>query len=512
MRRVILTASLFVAVLAAYWPAMRGAPVWDDAQHMTTEADSGADGLRRIWGKLGTTRQYYPLTHTAFWLERQAFGESTAGYHVVNVLLHATAALLLVAGLARIGFGQAWLAGWLFALHPMMVESVAWISELKNTLSGVLFLGAGLAYLAFEDGRRRRLYGLAAGIYVLALLSKTTTAVLPAILLVVVWWRRGRLDYRRDVLPLLPLVAVGIAAGTFTAWVERTYIGAAGTAWDLTWWQRMVIAGRAPWFYLSKLAWPAGLSFSYPRWELTSWDLSSLGTVVAALVGCALIPRRCTIGPPGELAVALSFLIGLAPALGLVNVFPFRYSFVADHFAYLAVLGPAAGAAWLTGRLVWRPARPMLLAALWCLTWGHAADFAGPVQLYRATLDRNPGSWMAAINLAEQLPPREALEVLERVSRHAPAVSEVWNNMGALAQRLGDRDAAFAGYAQAIEVASDEQTVWVARVNASRLATADAIERIRRRDVAGAALMLWHAYAFHPTSETRAVAEVVGRL
>ena len=168
----------------------------------------------------------------------------------------------------RLALPGAWLAGCVFALHPVCVEAVAWISEQKSTLSAVFYLGAALAYLHFDRTRGASRYCLALGLFVLALLSKTVTATLPAALLVVIWWRRGRLDWRRDVRPLAPWFALSAAAACFTAWVERRFIGAEGGDFALTMAQRFLLAGRAIWFYLGKLVWPANLAFTYPHWKI----------------------------------------------------------------------------------------------------------------------------------------------------------------------------------------------------------------------------------------------------
>src|ERR1035441_627844 len=199
---------LFLATLLAYAPSLRGGLVWDDVGHVTRPALQSPHGLWRIWFELGATQQYYPLLHSAFWVEHRLWGDAVLGYHVTNVALHVAAAFLVVAIMRRLALEGAWLAGFLFALHPVCVESVAWIAEQKNTLSAVFYLGAALAYLEFDGTRRRSRYFLALGLFTLALLSKTVTATLPAALVVVLWWQRGRLSWRRDGGPLVPWFAL----------------------------------------------------------------------------------------------------------------------------------------------------------------------------------------------------------------------------------------------------------------------------------------------------------------
>jgi hypothetical protein len=261
---------MLVALVCAYRPAWNGEPVWDDDGHMTKPELRSAAGLVRIWTELGATQQYYPLVHTTFWVEHRLFGDSTPGYHALNILLHFFSALLLVAILRRLDIPGAWLAGWIFALHPVMVESVAWITELKNTLSGVFFLGTALAYVTFDRTRSKRHYAIALVLFFCGLLAKSVIVTLPGALLVVFWWMRGRISWRRDVVPLLPFFAIGLVAGLFTAWVERRFIGAVGGDFNLTFVERCLIAGRALWFYLSKLLFPANLIFIYPRWHIDS--------------------------------------------------------------------------------------------------------------------------------------------------------------------------------------------------------------------------------------------------
>jgi hypothetical protein len=328
--------ALLLVTFAAYQPVWHGGPLWDDDAHLTRNELAGIGGLWRIWFDLGATQQYYPLTHTAFWLLHAVWGNGTLAYHIVSIVLHALSAFLVAVILARLAVPWPWLAALVFALHPVHVDSVAWISELKNTLSGFLFLASALVYLHFDAARRKSMYGLALVLFILALLSKTVTATLPAVLLIVCWWQRGRVAWRRDLLPLAPMFALGAAFGTLTAWVERTLIGARGTEFHLGFAERGLLAGRAVWFYLGKLVWPADLMFIYPRWEVSAdvwWQSLYPASLIALLAGLWMWRTRA------PLAAILVFSAALFPALGFFNVFPFRYSFVADHFQYLASIG-----------------------------------------------------------------------------------------------------------------------------------------------------------------------------
>ncbi len=382
---------------------------------------------------------------------------------------HAAAATLLVLILRRRAFPAPILAGLIFALHPVCVESVAWISEQKNTLSAVFYLGAGLLYLRFDATRRRRHYFLAFALFVLALLTKTVTATLPAALLVVFWWQRGRIGWKRDAAPLLPWLAFALAAGLFTAWAEARLIGAEGEAFSFTVLQRLLLSGRVVAFYFSKLCWPTDLIFIYPRWSLDprvggSWFADA--AVAGVLLVLALVARRWR----GPLAGFLFFTGTLFPVLGFVNVYPFIFSFVADHFQYLASLGVIVPAAW---GLVWVarriPAAPALRfaflasvpATLGVLSWRQCGNYRDAETLYRATLEHNPAAWLAHFNLAVSLgrqPGREAESVAEYEAtlRLNPAHWAAHNNLASALLRMPGRTAeAAAEYEAALRLRPD---------------------------------------------------------
>ena len=425
---------IFGATLLAYLPALRGGLIWDDSGHVTRPDLQSLSGLGRIWFEVGATQQYYPFLHTAFWVEHRLWGDAPSGYHLLNILLHAAAACLLGAALRKLAAPGAWLAALLFALHPVCVESVAWISEQKNTLSAVLYLGAALAYFRFDERRRGADYTLAAALFLLALLTKTVTATLPAALLLVFWWRRGRLDWRRDVLPLLPWFAAAAAGGAVTAWFERTRIGAQGAEFALSAVQRFLLAGRVVWFYLAKLAWPADLIFIYPRWTI---DAAAVGPWLFPLGALALVAALWRARQRGPLTALLFFGGTLFPALGFFNVYPFLFSFVADHFQYLASAGllalAAAGLARLP-RAAGAPLAGLLLAGLGALTWRQCGMYRDVFTLYQTTIARNPGCWLAYNNLAEATAdagrPADAIPLLEQALQLRPDFAEAENNLG----------------------------------------------------------------------------------
>jgi tetratricopeptide (TPR) repeat protein len=480
-------AALVTVVLLVYLPAWHGGLIWDDDAHVTRPELRSWHGLFRIWFDLGATQQYYPLLHSAFWLQHRLWGDAVLGYHLVNILLHAAAAIMAALILRRLAIPGAFLAAAVFALHPVQVESVAWITELKNTLSAVFYLGSMMAYLQFDrmrqnvEGKRDSLfpvgcstldvrrsfpvYAMALGLFVLGLLSKTVTATLPGALLVIFWWQRGRLSWKKDALPLVPFFMLGAAAGVFTAWVERTMIGAEGAAYAIPFLERGLIAGRVIWFYLGKLFWPAELIFIYPRWQVSqaaAWQY--LFPAAALALGAALWALRRRSRAP--LAALLYFVGTLFPVLGFFNVFPFIYSFVADHFQYLASLGiitlASAGLATLLQRRgLWRrPAGYVICAALLAtlagLTWRQSRIYADIETLYRTTIALNPTCWMAHNNLGLLFAARgrneEAIVHYLKALELNPTCGETHNNFGMLLLGLGREEEAIASYRKAIEV------------------------------------------------------------
>jgi len=445
----LLLPALLLVVMAAYHPAWHGGMLWDDDSHITRSDLQTAAGLGRIWFDLKATQQYYPVVHSVFWVQHRLWGDDMLGYHLVNIILHGLSAFLIAVILQRLSVPGAWLAAVIFALHPVHVESVAWVTELKNTLSGILFLSAALVYLRYDETRERHTYAGATALFLLALLSKTVTATLPAALLVVFWWRRGRLEWRRDIRPLIPFFVIGAAAGLFTAYVERTLIGARGAEFQFTIVERCLIAGRVIWFYLGKLGLPMNLMFIYPRWQVSQavwWQV--LYPAAALLLLAALWRMRGRSRAP--LAALLLFCGMLFPVLGFFNVFPFRFSFVADHFQYLAsipVIALFSAAATYGVRRRQTLAKPamaslLVLAAglLGVLTWRQSRQYTDAETLYRATIDRNPLCWMAYNNLGilrAGTSKVEAVALFEQALRLKPDDAEVHNNLGSTLRGVG---------------------------------------------------------------------------
>ena len=457
---------IILLVFLAYLPALRGGFIWDDDYYVThnpTLHDLG--GLHRIWFKVGAVPQYYPMVHTAFWLEYHLWGLNPVGYHLINVLLHATAAILLWQVLLRLRIRGAWLAAVLFALHPVCVESVAWITERKNVLSAVFYFAAALAYLRFaawaEPGGPNRLrwywYLGALVLFMATLLSKTVTCSLPAALLLVCWWKQGRVQ-RGGILPLLPFFALGVGLGLLTAWIEKYHVGAQGAAWSLTLADRGLIAGRALWFYAGKLVWPAHLTFIYPRWKIEPavwWQWLFPVAAAGVVAGLWLARRRLGKGP----LVAVLFFAGtLGPALGFVNVYPMRYSFVADHFQYLAGVGLITLCAAGLARMP-RVIPATLVVLLGALTWQQAGIYRNLETLWRDTLAKNPDCWLARNNLGTIFANKgqfdEAIENYRKAIQINPNSAVPLYSLGLALAAKSQFDEAIENYRKAIQIDPD---------------------------------------------------------
>ena len=353
--------------------------------------------------------QYYPLTYSGFWVEYHLWHLDPAGYHVVNVLLHALNAFLVGVLLARLAVPGAWLAALLFAVHPMQVESVAWITELKNVLSGFFCLSAFLVFLHFRQSveHRRLLYSLSFLLFLCALLSKTSTVVLPGAILLVLWWKRERVR-RQDWWPLIPFFLVGAALALLTVWVEKNYEGAQGSEWQLSLVARCLVAGRVVWFAAGKFFWPHPLIFIYPRWRVDAavwWQYLFPSAAIAVVLILWFARKRVGKGP---LAAVVFFVSATAPVPAAFNLYFMRYSYVADHFYYLASMGLVALAS--AGMCSALPSRRSLLAValpivgvLGALNWQHCKTFRDEETLSRDTLSRNPSAWVAHNNLGNVL-------------------------------------------------------------------------------------------------------------
>jgi protein O-mannosyl-transferase len=470
-------------VFLAYLPALQGGFVWDDDDYVVNNLLlHSLKGLSQIWFAPGTTPQYYPLSFTSFWLDYHLWKLNPLGYHLTNLLFQAINAILLWTLLRRLSVPGAWLAAAIFAIHPVNVESVAWITERKNVLAGFFYLSSALACLQFwlpdlaaadsctQSGPQTtaaglgnwKFYWLALLLYLCALLAKTATIGLPVAVLLVVWWKRGKMGWRA-LFPLAPFLAVGMGMGLLTVWVEKHFVHAAGSEWTFSLLERCLIAGRAVWFYLGKLVWPHPLMFVYPRWDIhAARPLAYLPVLALLVVLFILWLNRKGWARPMLVALAC-FLALLFPVLGFFDVYFFRYSFVADHFQYLAGIGPLTlAAAGIT--LAFKKTKPVLklagggalLLTLGLLTWQQAGIYRNMETLWRTTLARNPDCWMAHSNLGLLLKNQghieEAIEHYHLALQIAPNAWDALNDLGVALADKGQFDEAIEYYHKSLQI------------------------------------------------------------
>ncbi len=453
---------LLLLTVVTYLPALRGGFIWDDDDHLTANAAMTAPGgLRQIWSSLPVSR-YYPLTLTTFWVERRLWGLLPLPYHAVNILLHAISAALLLLLLRRLNVPGACLAAAIWAVHPVNVESVAWITELKNTQSGLFFFLALLFWLRYREQSKAAWYGWALFCYGAALLSKPSTVILPGMFLLLAWWRRERWS-RTDFLRLVPFVALAAGMSALTVIEQHGHIvRSGGTDWSLTIPQRVAVTGFDLWFYAGKLFWPVPLSFVYPRWEIDTGRFVSFVPVLGVLaVLMALWKFRRRPGARACLWGIGYFIIALLPVLGLLDIFYFRYSFVADHFQYLAGIGlMALAAAGITTAVRSSVVRgglgTALVLSLCALSWRHCGAFQTSETLWRDTIAANPGGWMAHYNLGATLVAsgrmEEGMAQYERALQANPQYAEAHNNLGTALMASGRAEEGMAQYKQALQI------------------------------------------------------------
>jgi Flp pilus assembly protein TadD len=425
---------IVVATLLTYIPALSAGFVFDDETFVTDNPLIRAnDGLYRLWF---TTQplDYFPLTSTLLWFEWRLWGMNPAGYHVVNVFLHAISAVLIWRVLRRLGIPWAWPAALVFAVHPVNVESVAWITECKNVLPMLFYALTLLLYLRYLQEGGKRWYLLSVGSFLLALLAKTSVVMLPVVLLMCAAWLRRRISWQ-DLRDSLPFFALSGALALVTVWFQYHRAIGMTVVRDDGPLSRLVCAGWAVWFYLYKAILPYGLSIVYPRWSVNlSNPLSYIPVLL--LAACFAVLWRYRGGwARGPLFALGYYVVMLLPVLGFFNISFMYYSLVADHWQYFSLpavialgvglCGYASGHG--SGRL--RPlglvAATAVVGVLCTLTWHQAGIYKDNGTLWRDTLVKNPDCFLAHGNLA------------------------------VIFQRKGDNRAAKAHYAEALRIKPD---------------------------------------------------------
>jgi predicted negative regulator of RcsB-dependent stress response len=447
---------VLLIVAAGFWifsPALHGDWLMDDDMYLTQNVllhDPAR--LWKIWFLPGSLIEYYPIEASLQAVQWHFWHLDTLGYHLTNLFLHTFSALLVWRLLSKFGLRLAWLGGFLFMVHPAVVESVAWISELKNTLSLPPFLLAMCFWIDYEERGRSRDYFLALGLFLIAMLCKISMALFPVVMLLYAWWKRGRLSWR-DVVKAMPFLAISLVLGLTTIFVGHAYQHSHLQSTDdpaigglLT---HVALAGQSLSFYFSKCVWPVEMIPIYPKWLInTNSPLTYLPWPVMAIVIYWLWCRRETWGRHALLGLGF-FVINLLPFIGFNSVSYMGFTWVMDHFLYLPLIGlvglATAALEDLEGR-VSQGRRPyfaaitaIVLALLAFESQSYAERFAGPERLWTYTIARNPASWLAHNNLGNVLletgRPAEAIIQYEESLQFNPRGAEANNNLGlALAQ------------------------------------------------------------------------------
>ncbi len=479
-RQIVLLLLLTSAAYAALLPA---GFVWDDDDYVTANPLLTAEhGLRDIWLTPSATPQYYPLVHTSFWIEQRLWGFEPLGYHVTNVALHLLTCVLLLLSARRLRWHAALLTTLVFALHPLNVQSVAWITERKNVLCGLLFFAALLALLklhgigdeAGESQRSRRAwwggYLLATGLFALALLSKTVACVLPVVWLIG-WWASEKRGLARQALLMLPWLLLGGGMGWFTAHLEKLHVGAAGGEWHYSLVERLLIAGRAWWWYVGASVWPVKLAFAYPLWTIDAgdWRAWLWPAGVLAVLGLAWTARKQQGRWP--VAALLAFSVTMLPALGFFNIYWQRYYFVANHMVYLALpwlialliaLLRSAGARLLPARGQFGVAAVLVLL-LAAGTVRLNLTYITEEALWRDVLAKYPNTWLASNNLMVILQKQgridEAFMQCQAAVAASPTALEPRLNLATLLLDLGRPAAALPEFEAAYGLAPHDERV-----------------------------------------------------
>ncbi len=449
-------APLLLAALtfAAYAPTLGNGFVFDDDLHITENPQLAApDAWRRIWIE-GGSFQYYPLTFTAFKLQRSLWGLEPAGYHAASVVLQGACALLFAWLLLRLRAPGAWWAAALFAVHPLHVETVAWATEQKNLLCLLFALAATDRWLVYREKKNPRDYALALAAYAACLLSKTAACLLPLVF-AALDWRERRKPARAE---LLPFLILGGAMGLVTMAYEDRLLA---DAYDApSWPARLGLAGRVFWFYLGKLAWPHPLNFTYERWTLAGaaqWIAPAAALALAVWVW----KKRETRGPAAALAC---YVLLLLPVLGLIPNNSNRFSFVADHYAYFASLPVLALVPAALERALRQKARrvavlTILILGSAALTRARLPAFRDAEALWRDTVAKNPAAWLAWYNLGAEMAAKgrwaEAAAHSRRAAQLEPGLGAAWFQLGQASWQAGDRAGAVKAFERTVEVAPE---------------------------------------------------------
>jgi Tfp pilus assembly protein PilF len=462
---------LLFAVALTYQPVWYAGFIWDDDAHITNNpVIIGPLGWKGIWTT--SAAWYYPLSLTTFWIEHALFGLNPLPYHLVNVLLHGACAIVLWQVLRGLAIPGAWLGAALWALHPVEVESVAWITELKNTQSTLFYL---LAIFFFMRGIKTRTAttqtifdrndAFTVLLALLAMTSKSSTVILPLVLYLCAWWQERRLHWR-SLVSTVPIFLFAILGSLVTLLTVHLNAINDHSLEPRSLLDRIIIAGDVFWFYLGKIIWPCPLIFIYPRWDIHASNFLSYIPFLAAGILAVILWSKRDLWSRAPFFTLAYFVIALLPVLGFLDQYFWRYSFVGDHFQYLASIGPLALAGAGLSKLMnlYLAHRPRLqtaictalLLVLGFLSWRQAWVYESEQTLWTDTIAKNPGCWLAYNNLGNLLLRNGHIDDSITLLRKSVSIQDkspdVHNSLGNALLEIGQVEGAIAEYNKALDI------------------------------------------------------------
>jgi len=488
--------------LVVYLPSLRNGFIWDDyAWIVKSPIIHAPDALRRYWFTFQSP-DYFPFIHTLFWIEWKLWGANAAAWHFATIFLHALTSITIWWTMRSLKLPAAWLSALIFAIHPVNVEAVAWIYQQRTILPMFLSLSSLMAYLRSHEAGNSRLdtqrisvlwYSFSLLMFTLAMLSKVSVAGFPVLLLGLHWWRQGRVA-RQDLLKTVPFFVVAVSLGLLTAYVQiHRNIGSDVVRTD-SFPARLAGSGWAVWFYLYKFLFPVNLMFVYPRWDINPLSIVSYVPLLALICCFAAAWKFRRTWGRWTIAGLGWFIVMLVPVLGFVNIYFMRYSLVADHWQYVAVIGPIALAVGAAVRLAQASrqryaglvAAGIVVCLFGVITWRQQAMYRNEETLWRETIARNPNAWMAHNNLglvlAESGRLDDAIAEYEAALEIKPDCPEAHVSLAATLIDCGQFDEAYVHLTKALKLRPNSVSAHynMGRLFAERNRIEQAVEEYRR--------------------------------